>query len=161
MTSIMNPKRDTPDLENATSQDQSANAILYVESAHTLAELNQTLKVLEKRATDLINLDVVREGYLSHGHPASLGFQHLNTMTNSRIKKRIPLFDKTDPVMRILWVKTREIVGEEIVNKYKARREGKSYNYMKAIDKRIAVLFNDIEKYKDVVRELEYAESRD
>jgi hypothetical protein len=111
---------------------------------------------MERHASDLVASDVVRDGYLAHGHPAALGFQHLNTMTSSRIKKRFPLFDKSEPLFRILWAKGKLIVGEELVKKYEARREGKTYDYTKAINKRFDKMFSEVEKYREHLREIAY-----
>lgn len=75
-------------------------------------------------------------------------------MTTSRLKKKFPLFDRNEPLFRILWVQGRVIVGEELVNKYKARSVGDKYDYTKAIDTRFAEMFADLEKYRAVVARL-------
>lgn len=145
---------------NAVSQVQTVTAIPSVMDARTTEQLNQTLMLMERHATDLVASDVVRTGYMSHGHPAQLGFQHLSTMTNSRLKKRFPLFNKEEPLMHILWVQGRVIVGEEIVKKYEARRDGKTYDYAKSIDRRFDKMFKDLDKYKDLVKELQYEDKK-
>ena len=155
MTSIKDTNSETmpPVSESAHSQAvvKTAPSVLTV---RTTEELNSVLATLERRATDLVNSDVVREGYMVHGHPAELGFQHLASMTTSRLKKRFPLFDRTEPLFRILWVQGRVIVGEELVNKYKARSVGDKYDYTKAIDTRFAEMFEGLEKYRAVVARL-------
>lgn len=151
-------KKASQDSENAVSQVQTVTVIPSVTDAHTTEQLEQTLMLMERHATDLVATDVVREGYLAHGHPAALGFQHLNTMTNSRLKKRFPLFDKTEPLFHILWAKGRVIVGEEIVKKYEARKAGKTYDYAKSINKRFEKMYEELDEYRDVLLEIQYNE---
>lgn len=145
---------------SAVSPVQTATAIQSVMDVHTTEQLSQALTAMEKKAGDLIASDTVREGYMAHGHPAALGFQHLNTMTSSRIKKQFPLFDRSEPLFRILWAQGKLIVGEEILKKYEARRDGRTYDYAKSIDRRFKKMFADIEQYRDKLKELEYEASR-
>lgn len=161
MTTTTNPKKesDTPS-ESAVSQVQTVTAIPSVTLARTTEQLNQTLMLMERHATDLVNSSIVREGYMAHGHPAELGFQHLSTMTNSRLKKRFPLFDKKQPLFHILWAKGRVIVGEELVKKYEARKAGKVYDYTKAINKRFEKMFTELEQYQEVLRNIAYEEKQ-
>lgn len=140
---------------------QASVSIASVMTARTTDELEKSLALMERHATDLVASDVVRDGYMAHGHPAALGFQHLNTMTNSRLKKRFPLFDKSEPLFHILWAQGRIIVGEELVKKYKARRDGRTYDYAKSINKRFDKMFSDIEMYREKLRELKYEETHD
>lgn len=156
MTTTASKKESSPS-ENVPSP-VSAN-ITSVMTARTTEELEQSLTLMERHATDLVASDVVREGYLAHGHPAQLGFQHLATMTSSRLKKQFPLFDKSQPLFRILWVQGRVIVGEELVKKYEARRAGKTYDYTKSINSRFKKMFSDIEAYREKLRELKYEEN--
>ena len=142
--------------DSAVSQVQTATAIQSVMDVHTTEQLSQALTAMEKKAGDLIASDTVREGYMAHGHPAALGFQHLNTMTSSRIKKQFPMFDRSKPLFRILWAQGKLIVGEEILKKYEARKAGKTYDYVKSIDRRFKKMFADIEQYRDKLKELEY-----
>lgn len=138
------------------SQGPNVTALPDVKSVRTTEELTQALTLMERRASDLVALDVVREGYMAHGHPAALGFQHLNTMTSSRLKKAFPLFDKSEPLFHILWAKGKLIVGEEIVKKYEARREGKTYDYAKAINSRFAKMFKELDDYREVLLNISY-----
>ena len=161
MTTTTNPKKesDTPS-ESAVSQARTVTVIPTVKLARTSEQLNQTLTLMERHATDLVNTDIVREGYMAHGHPASLGFQHLNTMTSSRLRKRFPLFDKSQPLFRILWVQGRVIVGEELVKKYEARRDGRTYDYAKSINKRFEKMFSELDEYQDLLETIKYDEAR-
>ena len=142
--------------EIVPSQALTVTALPDVKSVRTTEELTQALTLMERRASDLVALDVVREGYMAHGHPAALGFQHLNTMTSSRLKKAFPLFDKSEPLFHILWAKGKLIVGEEIVKKYEARREGKTYDYAKAINSRFAKMFKELDDYREVLLNISY-----
>lgn len=160
MTTTTNPKRECQDSENAHSQVQTVTAIPSVKDAHTTEQLNQTLMLMERHATDLVNTDVVREGYMAHGYPAALGFQHLSTMTNSRLKKRFPLFDKSQPLFHILYAQGRVIVGEELVKKYEARRDGRVYDYTKAINKRFDKMFAELDNYQELLRTIAYEEKK-
>lgn len=146
--------------ESAVSQVQTVTAIPSVMDVHTTEQLSQALMLMEKKAGDLIASDTVRDGYMAHGHPAALGFQHLNTMTSSRIKKQFPLFDRSEPLFRILWAQGKLIVGEEILKKYEARKAGKTYDYAKSIDRRFKKMFADVEQYRDKLKELDYEASR-
>lgn len=146
--------------ESAVSPVQTVTAIPSVMDVHTTEQLSQALMLMEKKAGDLIASDTVREGYMAHGHPAALGFQHLNTMTSSRIKKQFPLFDRSEPLFRILWAQGKLIVGEEILKKYENRKAGKTYDYAKSIDRRFKKMFADIEQYRDKLKELDYEASR-
>lgn len=152
-------KKESQDSESVPSPE-GTTAIQSVLNVRTTTELNQTLALMERRATDLVACDVVREGYMAHGHPAALGFQHLSTMTNSRLKKRFPLFDRSQPLFRILWVQGRVIVGEELVKKYEARRSGKTYDYTKSIDKRFKKMFDELQKYQEVLHNIAYEEKK-
>lgn len=142
--------------ETVPSLGPTATALPDVKSVRTTEELTQALTLMERRASDLVALDVVREGYMAHGHPAALGFQHLNTMTSSRLKKAFPLFDKSEPLFHILWAKGKLIVGEEIVKKYEARRDGRTYDYAKAINSRFAKMFKELDGYREVLLNLSY-----
>ena len=152
-------KKESKDSESVPSPE-GTTAIQSVLSVRTSEELNQTLTLMERHATDLVNTDVVREGYMAHGHPAALGFQHLSTMTSSRLKKRFPLFDRTQPLFRILWIQGRVIVGEELVKKYEARKSGKTYDYIKSIDKRFQKLFDELQQYQEVLHCIAYEEKK-
>ena len=146
--------------ESAASQLQTVTAIPSVMDVHTIEQLSQALMLMEKKAGDLVASNTVREGYMAHGYPAQLGFQHLNTMTSSRIKKQFPLFDRSEPLFKILWAQGKLIVGEEILKKYENRKAGKTYDYVKSIDRRFKKMFADIEQYRDKLKELEYEASR-
>ena len=152
-------KKESKDSESVPSPG-GTTAIQSVLSVRTTEELNSVLATLERRATDLVACDVVREGYIAHGHPAALGFQHLSTMTSSRLKKRFPLFDRTEPLFRILWVQGRVIVGEELVKKYEARKSGKTYDYIKSIDKRFQKMFDELQQYQEVLHCIAYEEKK-
>ena len=152
-------KKESKDSESVPSPE-GTTAIQSVLSVRTSEELNQTLTLMERRATDLVACDVVREGYMAHGHPAALGFQHLSTMTSSRLKKRFPLFDRNQPLFRILWVQGRVIVGEELVKKYEARKSGKTYDYIKSIDKRFQKMFDELQQYQEVLHCIAYEEKK-
>lgn len=152
-------KKESQDSESVPSPE-GTTAIRSVLSVRTTEELNQTLALMERRATDLVACDVVREGYMAHGHPAALGFQHLSTMTNSRLKKRFPLFDRSQPLFRILWVQGRVIVGEELVKKYEARKSGKTYDYTKSIDRRFKKMFDELQQYQEVLHTIAYEEKK-
>lgn len=150
-------KKESQDSESVPFQVDTT-AIQSVLSVRTTEDLNQTLALMERRATDLVACDVVREGYMAHGHPAALGFQHLSSMTNSRLKKLFPLFDRNQPLFRILWVQGRVIVGEELVKKYEARKSGETYDYIKSIDKRFKKMFDELQMYQDLLRNIAYEE---
>lgn len=152
-------KKESKDSESVPSPE-GTTAIQSVLSVRTSEELNSVLTTLERRATDLVACDVVREGYMAHGHPAALGFQHLSTMTSSRLKKRFPLFDRSQPLFRILWVQGRVIVGEELVKKYEARKSGKTYDYIKSIDRRFQKMFDELQQYQEVLHCIAYEEKK-
>ena len=152
-------KKESKDSESVPSLE-GTTVIQSVLSVRTTEELNSVLATLERSATDLVACDVVREGYMAHGHPAALGFQHLSTMTSSRLKKRFPLFDRSQPLFRILWVQGRVIVGEELVKKYEARKSGKTYDYIKSIDRRFKKMFDELQQYQEILHCIAYEEKK-
>ena len=152
-------KKESKDSESVLSPE-GTTVIQSVLNVRTTEELNSVLATLERRSTDLVNSNIVREGYMAHGHPAALGFQHLSTMTSSRLKKRFPLFDRTQPLFRILWVQGRLIVGEELVKKYEARKAGKTYDYIKFIDRRFKKMFDELQQYQEVLHTIAYEEKK-
>ena len=152
-------KKESKDSEPVPSPE-GTTAIQSVLSVRTSEELNQALTLMERHATDLVASDVVREGYMAHGHPAALGFQHLASMTTSRLKKKFPLFDRTEPLFRILWVQGRVIVGEELVKKYEARKSGKTYDYIKSIDRKFNKMFDELQQYQEVLHSIAYEEKK-
>lgn len=131
-----------------------------VDAASTLEQWGQLVSATEKMAGDLVASPIVREGYLAHGHPAELGFQHLNTMTNSRIRKRFPLATKDEPLFAMLWAQGKLIVGKGLVKKYTARKEGKEVDYKKWIDREFDKLFSNLDKYREQLREIAYNGSK-
>lgn len=140
---------------SATSQAVTLTAATEdVKSARTMDQLNQMLATIEKQAGDLVASQVVREGYLAHGHPADLGFIHLNSMTASRIKKAFPLADKTNPLFKILYAKGKYIVGQGLVKKYEARRDGETFDHTKWINSQFKKLFSELDEYKDTLAEI-------
>ena len=124
-----------------------------------MAEFSKRVTELETRASDLVNSPTVQDGYRSGGHPAALAFQHLNTMASSRLRKAFPLFDRTDPLYRALFAESQLIVGEEILNKYRHRKEGEDYDYRKSIDRRFASLLQRLDSMINTVKGLEYKET--
>lgn len=151
----------TTQTENASSLVATVTETEDVQDAHTTGELMEICSKIERKAGDLVASPIVKDGYLKGGHPASLAFQHLNVMTSSRIKKMFPLANKTDPLFAILYAKGKEIVAEEITNKYKARAEKKFYDYISVINKRFSVLFKKLDQYKSIVKELGDDSGRD
>lgn len=140
---------------SATSQAVTrTTATEDVKSARTMEQLNQMLATIEKQAGDLVASQVVREGYLAHGHPADLGFIHLNSMTASRIKKAFPLADKTNPLFKILYAKGKYIVGQGLVKKYEARRDGKTFDHTKWINSQFKKLFSELDEFRDTLAEI-------
>lgn len=128
-----------------------------LESCTDEHELHYALLGLYTEASDLVSSRVVREGYLSGGHSPALGFQHLNTMTKSRIKKRYPFWTPTDrdDLSRALWVSGRMIVARALVKKYTARKEGDdSYDYKADIDNEFDKLFADMDRCGDIIKRL-------
>lgn len=141
----------------ATAPQQTPVA---VDAVATLEEWGKLVATTEKMAGDLVASPIVREGYLAHGHPAELGFHHLNTMTSSRIRKRFPLATKDEPLFAMLWAQGKLIVGKGLVKKYTARKEGKEYDYKKWIDREFDKLFSNLDMYREQLREIAYNASK-
>lgn len=127
--------------------------------ATTMEEFNQAIAATERAATDLVATPVVKDGYMAHGHPAEMGFIHLNTMTASRLKKHFPFYDKSEPLFRLLTAQGKLIVGRGLVKKYEARLAGKKFDHMKWINKEFDKLFSNIEEYRVHLKEIEYNDS--
>lgn len=131
-----------------------------VQVVDTWDKWNQIIQTTERQATDLVASPIVRDGYLAHGHPADLGFIHLNSMTSSRIRKRFPLAVKDDPMFAMLYAQGKLIVGKGLVKKYTARKEGKTFDHTKWINKEFDKLFDSLDTYREMLREIAYNEER-
>ena len=131
-----------------------------VQVVDTWDKWNQIIQTTEKQAGDLVASPIVRDGYLAHGHPADLGFIHLNSMTSSRIRKRFPLAVKDDPMFAMLYAQGKLIVGKGLVKKYTARKEGKTFDHVKWINKEFDKLFDSLDKYREMLREIAYNAER-
>lgn len=131
-----------------------------VQVVDTWNKWNQIIQTAEKEAGDLVASPIVRDGYLAHGHPADLGFIHLNSMTSSRIRKRFPLAVKDDPLFAMLYAQGKLIVGKGLVKKYTARKEGKTFDHTKWINKEFDKLFDSLDTYREMLREITYNADR-
>lgn len=140
-----------------TAPVQTDNPVQVVD---TWDKWNQIIKTTERQATDLVASPIVRDGYLAHGHPADLGFIHLNSMTASRIRKRFPLAVKDDPLFAMLYAQGKLIVGKGLVKKYTARKEGKTFDHTKWINKEFDKMFDGLDKYREMLREIAYNADR-
>ena len=147
--------------ETATSQEIAPVQVTQTApTVTTWEQWNQMLTSTEKQAGDLVASPIVRDGYLAHGHPADLGFIHLNSMTSSRISKRFPLAVKEDPLFQMLYAQGKLIVGKGLVKKYTARKEGKTFDHTKWINKEFDKLFDNLDKYREMLREIAYNADR-
>lgn len=140
-----------------TAPVQTDNPVQVVD---TWDKWNQIIQTTERQATDLVASPIVRDGYLAHGHPADLGFIHLNSMTSSRIRKRFPLAVKDDPLFAMLYAQGKLIVGKGLVKKYTARKEGKTFDHTKWINKEFDKLFDSLDTYREMLREIAYNADR-
>lgn len=140
-----------------TAPVQTDNPVQVVD---TWDKWNQIIQTTERQATDLVASPIVRDGYLAHGHPADLGFIHLNSMTSSRIRKRFPLAVKDDPMFAMLYAQGKLIVGKGLVKKYTARKEGKTFDHTKWINKEFDKLFDKLDTYREMLREIAYNADR-
>ena len=140
-----------------TAPVQTDNPVQVVD---TWDKWNQIIQTTEKQAGDLVASPIVRDGYLAHGHPADLGFIHLNSMTSSRIRKRFPLAVKDDPMFAMLFAQGKLIVGKGLVKKYTARKEGKTFDHTKWINKEFDKLFDSLDTYREMLREIAYNAER-
>lgn len=144
--------------EPATSPE-NATATHDVSVARSTEQWNQMVTTITREATDLVATPTVQQGYQLHGHPASLGFVHLNNMTMSRLKKAFPLIDGSDPLYAMLIAQGKLIVGQELLKKYEARAKGKVYDYTSKINSRFKKLISDVEKFREQLREIAYQET--
>lgn len=151
-----NSEKGTADSQAIVPAQQTTTA----GAVTTWAQWNEVIATTEKTASDLVASPIVRDGYLAHGHPADLGFIHLNSMTASRIRKRFPLAVKDDPLFAMLYAQGKLIVGQGLVKKYKARAEGKTFNHTKWIDKEFDKLFSNLDIYREQLREIAYNADR-
>lgn len=151
------PKNEYAPFPETAPQGQTPVA---VDAAATLEQWNQMVAATEKAAGDLVASPIVREGYLAHGHPADLGFVHLNSMTSSRIRKRFPLATKYEPLFAMLYAQGKLIVGQGLVKKYTARKENKTFDHTKWINKEFDKLFSNLDTYREQLREIAYNASR-
>lgn len=129
-----------------------------VPTVTTMEQWELMVKATDKASTDLVASPVVREGYMKGGHPADMGFIHLNSMTASRVKKRFPVADKHDPLFQMLYAQGKLVVGQGLVKKYEARAAGKEFDYKKWINRRFDELFDNLDKYRERLAEIKYEE---
>lgn len=109
---------------------------------------NHQIAILNRKSSDLVNSDVVQQGYMVHGHPASMGFIHLNKMTTSRMRKKFPFYDHNDSLFAMLEAKVKYVVGQGILKKYEYRKRGEYIDYAKWIDKEVEKVFDDFRNWK-------------
>ena len=132
----------------ATTPTESTAIIPIAEIASTEEWKNQ-IAVISRHSTDLVNSDVVQQGYMMHGHPASMGFVHLNKMSQSRLKKRFPFYDKSDPLFAMLEAQVKLVVGRGLLKKYEARRDGVTgFDYAKWIDAEVDKVFSEFVNWR-------------
>ena len=136
---------------------ESGAIIPCAEIASTTEWMNQ-VAIINRHSTDLVNMDVVQQGYMAHGHPASMGFVHLNKMTSSRMKRKFPFYDKNDPCFAMLEAKVKNVVGKGILKKYEARKYGESFDYLKWIDEHVEKVFADFVTWRPHYMELAHDE---
>lgn len=115
---------------------------------------NRQVAILNRKSSDLVNSDVVQQGYMVHGHPAGMGFIHLNKMTSSRMRKKFPFYSHSDPLFAMLEAKVKYIVGQGILKKYEYRKRGEYIDYAKWIDKEVEKVFDDFRNWKPHFEEL-------
>lgn len=130
------------------------SAVIPIAQIASTAEWNHQVTILNRKSTDLVNTDVVAQGYMLHGHPASMGFINLNKMTASRMRKQFPFFDRKDPLFAMLEAKLKYIVGQGILKKYEYRKRGEYIDYAKWIDKEWAKLLEEFRTWKPSFLEL-------
>lgn len=135
--------------EPANTQTEETALIPIAEIASTTEWMNQ-VAIINRRSTDLVNLDVVQNGYMLHGKPSSMAFMNLNQMTSSRMKKKFPFYDKNDPLFAMLEAKVKYVVGQGIVKKYEAYRDGtiRNFDHMKWINAEVEKVFNDFVNWR-------------
>ena len=78
----MNPNEEVQE-KPATPQTEES-VIFPIAEIASEEQWNHQVAILNRKSSDLVNSDVVQQGYMVHGHPASMGFIHLNKMTTSR-----------------------------------------------------------------------------
>lgn len=148
----MNPKEEVQE-KPASGQTESTALIPIAEIAST-EEWEHQVAILNRKSTDLVNSDVVATGYMAHGHPASMGFIHLNKMTASRMRKKFPFYDRNDSLFAMLEAKVKYVVGQGILKKYEFRKRGEYIDYAKWIDREVEKVFDDFKNWKPHYEEL-------
>ncbi len=142
----MNPNEEVQE-KPASEQIESTALIPTAEIAST-EEWDHQITLLNRKSSDLVNSDVVQQGYMVHGHPASMGFIHLNKMTKSRMCKKFPFYSHDDPLFAMLEAKVKYVVGQGILKKYEYRKRGEYIDYAKWIDKEVEKVFDDFRNWK-------------
>lgn len=148
----MNPNEEVQE-KPATPQIEES-AIFPIAEIASEEQWNRQIAILNRKSTDLVNSDVVATGYMAHGHPASMGFVHLNKMTASRMRKKFPFYDRDDRLFAMLEAKVKYIVGQGILKKYEYRRRGEYIDYAKWIDREVEKVFDDFKNWKPHYEEL-------
>lgn len=135
---------------SATSPVDQTNVPQDDAPATTLQEFEQQTSLIVKKATDLMASPLVTEGYAMGGHPAELAYVHLNTMSASRIKKVYPMANLQDPLFARLQAEAKMIVAKCMNLKYKCRKERKSYDHLRDIDRQVRQMCLEMyDKYRE------------
>lgn len=144
----------------ANTPTENGAVIPIAEIASTFEWTNQ-VAIINRKATDLVNLDVVKDGYMVSGKPSSMAFMNLNQMTSSRMKKHFPFYDRNDPLFAMLEARVKLKVGEGMVKKYEARRSGTRFDHNKWINEQTELVFRDFANWKPIFAELGHESSHD
>lgn len=128
-----------------------------IKECNSLKAVHVQSVALVKAATDLVNCDLVIEGYARSGQPACTPYLNLSSMATSRLKKLFPLADFKDPLYERLLAEAKYICAECIKTKYECRARRQPYNHLKDADLRVKALvervFNDYKKYIETLPE--------
>lgn len=146
---------------SAVSQVEQTNvpAIQTDAPATTLKEFERQTALIAKRATDLMASPLVIEGYAMGGHPAELAYVHLNTMSSSRIKKAFPMANLESPLFARLLAEAKMIVAKCMNLKYQCRKDRKSYDHLRDIDRQVRQLC--LKMYDEYTQQLAKLELKD
>ena len=148
----MNPNNKVQ--EKPASGQTESTALIPIAEIASEEEWDKQVAILNRKSTDLVNSDVVQYGYMAHGHPASMGFIHLNKMTASRMRKKFPFYDRNDRLFAMLEAKVKHVVGQGILKKYEFRNRGEYIDYAKWIDRETEKVFEDFKNWRPHYLEL-------
>ena len=127
---------------------------------NSLAEFHTETMAIARRASDIVNEPIVRDGYVMSGRPAAMAYVNLASMAGGRLKRWFPFASMHDEAFLRIYAEARLIVAECLKRKYEARRDRKKYDHLADATEKINRMVSEkLEAVTNEVKRLSAAES--